>query len=116
MNEILATAGQRSERLGLIAVGLQNPGAIAVGARELAQHERVEPVGLAARDPKPRPGGHDPVGMHRQHPQPRIQQTLEQQPVRPLDRDQLHLQPHERPTQRPQPLLIVRERPARGQR
>ena len=81
-----------------------------VGARQLAQHERVEPVGLAARDPEPRPRGRDLVGMHRQHPQPRVQQPLDQQPVRPLDRDQLHLQPQQRAAQRPQPLLVVRER------
>jgi hypothetical protein len=48
--------------------------------------------------------------MQRQHPQPRIQQPLDQQPVRALDRDQLHLEPHEHATQRPQSLLVVRER------
>jgi hypothetical protein len=72
-----------------------------VGTRQLAEHERVEPVGLAARGPEPRPGRRDLLRMHRQHPQPRVQQPLDQQPVRPLDRDQLHLQPHERPAQRP---------------
>ena len=83
---------------------------MAVGARELAQHERVEPVGLAARGPEPVAGRRDLVGMHRQHPQPRVQQPLDQQPVGPLDRDQLNLQPQQRPAQRPQPLLVVRER------
>ena len=81
-----------------------------IGARQLAQHERVEPVGLPARHPKPRAGRRDLVGMQRQHPQPRVQQPLDQQPVRPLDRDQLHPQPHQLPAQRPQPLLVVRER------
>src|SRR5204863_316046 len=33
-----------------------------------------------------------------------------QQPVGPLDRDQLHLQAHQRSAQGPQTLLIVRER------
>jgi hypothetical protein len=110
VHEILARAGQRSERLGLVAVGLEHPEAMAVGARELADHERVEPVGLAARDPEPGAGRGDLVGVQRQHPQPRVQQPLDQQPVRALDRDQLHLQPHERATQRPQARFIVRER------
>ena len=81
-----------------------------IGARQLAQHERVEPVRLAARDPKPRAGRGDLVGMQREHPQPRVQQPLDQQPVRPLDRDQRNLQPHQLPAQPPQPLLVVRER------
>ena len=110
VHEILPRAGQRPERLCLIRVGLEHPEAMAVGARQLAQHERVEPVGLAARGPEPRPRGRDLFGMHRQHPQPRVQQPLDQQPVRPLDRDQLHLQPQQRPAQRPQPLLVVHER------
>jgi len=58
-----------------------------VGTRQLAQHERVEAVGLAARRPEARTGGRDLVGMQRQKPQPRVEQPLDQQPVRPLDRD-----------------------------
>ena len=79
-------------------------------SRQLAQHERVKPVRLTTRRPEPRPGRRDLIGMQRQQPQPRIQQPLDQQPVRPLDRDQRHLQPHQRAAQRPQPFLIVRER------
>ena len=74
-----------------------------IGARQLAQHERVEPIGLPARDPEPITRGRDLVGMQRQHPQPRVQQPLDQQPVRPLDRDQRHLQPHQRAAQRRSP-------------
>ena len=48
-----------------------------VRAGKLAQHERVEPVGLAARGPKPRTRGRDLIRMHRQHPQPRVQQPLD---------------------------------------
>ena len=81
-----------------------------IGSRQLAQHERVKPVGLATRDAKPIAGGRDLIGMQRQHPQPRVQQPLDQQPVRPLHGDQLHLQAHQLPAQRPQPLLVVRER------
>jgi hypothetical protein len=100
VHEILARTGQRPQRLRLVRVGLEHPEAMAVCARELAQHERVEPVGLTARSPEPRPRGRDLLGTHRQHPQPRIQQSLDQQPIRPLDRDQRHLQPHKRPAQR----------------
>ena len=39
-----------------------------IGARQLADHERVEPIGLTARDTKPRTRGGDLVGMQRQHP------------------------------------------------
>ena len=82
LHQILAPAAQRPQRLGLIAVGLKHPEAVMVGARQLAQHERVEPVGLAARGAEPRAGGRDLVGMQRQHPQPGVQQPLDQQPVR----------------------------------
>ena len=113
VDQVLAGAAQRAQRLGLVAVGLKHPEAMAVGARQLAQHERVEPVGLAARDAEPRASRGDLVGVNRQHPQPRVQQPLDQQPVRALDRHQLDLQAHQLPAQRPQPRLVVRERRAR---
>jgi hypothetical protein len=81
-----------------------------IGPRQFAQHERVKVVGLPARDAKPIPGRRDLVGMQRQHPQPGVQQPLDQQPVRPLHRDQRHLQAHQLPAQRPQPRLVMRER------
>ena len=81
-----------------------------VGARQLAQHERVKPVRLAARDPEPGTGRSDLVGMQRQYPQPHVQQPLDQHPVRALDRHQLDAVAHERAAQRPQPGLVVRER------
>jgi hypothetical protein len=83
-----------------------------VGARQLAQHERVKPIRLPARDAKPIARRRDLVGVQRQHMQPRIEQPLDQHAVRPLDRDQLHLQAHQPPAQRPQPLLVMRERPS----
>jgi hypothetical protein len=80
-----------------------------VGARQLAQHEGVKAIGLAARDAKLRPRGRDLVGVQRQQSQPRVQQPLDQQPVGPLDRDQPNLEAHQRAAQRPQPRLVVRE-------
>ena len=108
LDEILSCPGQRSDRLGVIAVRLEHSEAVMVGARELAEHERVEPIGLPARDPEPVARGRDLVRMYRQHPQTRIQQPLDKQPVRPLDRDQHHLQPHQHAAQRAQALLVMR--------
>ena len=113
LDQILTRAGQRPQRLGLIAVGNEDAEPVAVGPRELAQHERVEPVRLPARGTKPRAGGRDLVGMDRHHPQPGVQQPLDQQSIRAFDRDQLHLQPHKRFAQGRQPALVVRE--PRGQ-
>ncbi len=109
-DEIFPPAGQRPDRLGGVRVGLEHPEATMIGPRQLAQHERVKPIGLAARHPKPIAGGRDLIGMQRQHPQPRVQEPLDQQPVRPLDRHQPHLQAHQLPAQRPQPLLVMLER------
>ena len=47
-HEVLPPAGQRPQRLGLIAVGLEHPEAVAVGTRQLADHERVKPIGFPA--------------------------------------------------------------------
>jgi hypothetical protein len=73
---------------------------VMVGPRELAEHERVEPIGLPARDPEAVPGGRDLVRVQRQHPQTGIEQPLDQETVGPLDRDQPDIEPHERATQR----------------
>ncbi len=81
-----------------------------IGARQLAQHERVKAIGLPARDPEPIASARDLVGMQRQNPQPRVQQPLDEQPVGPLDRDQFDLQTHQLAAQRPHTLLVVRER------
>jgi hypothetical protein len=48
-DEALPRAGERPQRLGLIAVGLEHPEAVAVRSRELGQHEAVKPIALAAR-------------------------------------------------------------------
>jgi hypothetical protein len=83
---------------------------MAVSPGQLAQHERVKPIGLPARDPEASAGRGDLVGVQRQHPQPRVQQPLDQQPVRTLDRDQRHLQTDKLAAQRPQSFLVVRKR------
>ena len=75
-----------------------------IGPRELAKHERIEPIGLPARDPETVTRCRDLVRVQRQHPQPRIQQPLNQQPIRSLDRDQHHLHPPKRTAQRGQTL------------
>ena len=64
LDEILAGAGERAQRLGRVAVGHQHAEAVRVGARELGQHERVEAVALAARSAEPRSHRGDLVGMH----------------------------------------------------
>jgi hypothetical protein len=81
-----------------------------IGTRQLTQHERVAPVGLAARGAESRPGGGNLVRVDRDHAKPGVEQPLDQHPVRPLDRDPHHLQPHKRPAQSLEPRLVVRER------
>jgi hypothetical protein len=92
------------------------------GARvALKERERDPAVQVAEQaqrtGPEPPPetlnrsrAARDLVWMQRQDPQPRVQQPLDQQPVRPLDRDQPHLVAHERAAQRPQPRLVMHER------
>ena len=106
-DEVLTGARERPQRLGLIAIGDQHPVAVAVGPRELGQHEAVIAVALAARGGEPGSHCRDLVGVDRDHPQARVQQPLDQQPVGPLDRDQLHPQVQKPPAQRPDPALIM---------
>ena len=107
LHEVLARAAERQQRLGLIAVGHHHAEAVTVGARTHAEHERVEAVGLAARGPKTRSDGVHLVGMDRHHPQPGVEQPLDHEPVRALDRGQLHSQPHKGVAQRGQVALII---------
>lgn len=100
--------------LGLVAVGHKHPKPVAVHSGEFAQHERVEAVGLAARDPEPRPGRGYLVGVDRDHPQPSVKQPLDHRPIRALDRDELYIQPQQRVAQRGQARFVTRER--RGQK
>lgn len=74
-DQVVARARQRLQRHRLIAGGREPGEAVVVGARELAEHEGVEAVGLAARRPEALPGGLDLVGMDRQHLDPGGQQA-----------------------------------------
>ncbi len=112
-DEVLAGARERAQRLGLVAVGLKDPEAMSVSARQLTQHEAIKPIRLAARGAKPIPRRLDLIGMQRQHPHPSLQQPIDQQPVRALNRDQVDLKARQRRAQAADPVLAVRER--RGQ-
>jgi hypothetical protein len=81
-----------------------------IGPCQLAQHERVKPIGLRARGPDAIAGRRDLIGVQRQDPQSGVQQPLDQQSVGPLDGDQRHLVAHECAAQRPQADFVVRER------
>jgi hypothetical protein len=48
LHEVLAR-GERPQRLGLVGVGLKDAEVVMIGTRQLAQHERVKPIRLAAR-------------------------------------------------------------------
>ena len=80
---------------------------MAVGTRELGQHEAVKPIALAARDTEPRTHRLDLIRMHRHHRQAGVQQPLDQKPVRPLERHQRHPQTQQPGAQRPDPGLVV---------
>src|SRR3954471_9735177 len=91
----------------LIAVGHQHAEAVAVGARQLGEHEAVEAVALAARGTEPRSHRRDLVGMNRDHRQAGVEQPLDQQPIRPLDRDQHHPERDQPRAQRLDPTLLM---------
>jgi hypothetical protein len=84
-----------------------------IGSGELAEDERVEAIRLATGRAKAWPSRGDLVGMQREHPQPGIEQALDENAVGTLDRDALHVQAHQSAAQCPQPSLVMRER--RGQ-
>jgi len=106
-HEIFPSAGQRPERLGRVAIRNQYAVAVAVGASELGEHERVEAVALAARGAVPRAHRCDLVRMHRDHPQTRIEQPLDQQPIGALHRDELRPELQRSPAQRSDPGLVM---------
>jgi hypothetical protein len=89
-DQVLAGAGQRPQRPRLVAVRGQRPEAVAVGARELGQHVGVEAIGLSGAG-KALARGFDLVGVHGQDAHPRLEQAVDQDPLRPLDRNHLHL-------------------------
>ncbi len=94
-DQVLAGAGQRLQRLGLVAVGHERPEAVGVGARQLGQDVGVEAIGLAVGDGEARPRGLDLVGVDRQDLDPGGEQPLDQDPVGPLDRHPGDARPRE---------------------
>jgi hypothetical protein len=46
LRELLASTGERPQRLGLVGVGLKCAEAVMIGARQLAEHERVKRLRL----------------------------------------------------------------------
>jgi hypothetical protein len=85
---------------------------MAIGTRELGQHEAVKPVRLPARHTEPRTRRLHLPGMQRHHHQAPIKQPLDQHAIRPLDRDQPDLQPDQPRAQRAQPALVMPIPPA----
>jgi len=109
-DEIFPGSDQRPQRLRLIAIGLQQPEAVPIGARQLTQHEPVVLIGLPARSANPITRRLDLVRGQRQHPHPRFEQPVDQQPIGPLDRDHLDREAHQCRAQRAHAILVVRER------
>jgi hypothetical protein len=112
MDEVLMGAGERAQRARGVAVRLERAEAMAVGAREFGEHERVEAVALAARVGVARPRRLDLVGMDRHHDQSGLQQPVDQQPVGPLERDPLDGVLAEQRDQRAQPAFVMADRAA----
>jgi hypothetical protein len=64
---------------------------MAIGPGELCQHEAVKPIALAARDGVTRTSGPHLVRMNSNDYETGIEEPLNQQAVRALDRDQANL-------------------------
>ena len=89
--------------------GRIGPQPMDVGARQLGEHEGVEAVGLAVSDRVALPGGLRLIRMDRDHDQTCIEQPVDHDPVRALDRHPLHLQLDQLATERRDPGLVVRD-------
>src|SRR5437764_791758 len=79
---------ERPQRPRVVAVGCWRPEAVAVGARKLRQDVGVEAVGLAG-EAEALARRSDLVGVAGQHREPGLEQAVDQEPLRPLDRDRL---------------------------
>jgi hypothetical protein len=110
-HEVLASAGERSQRLRLIRVGHQHSETMVVGAGKLGQTEGVEGVGLSAGGTEARPGGLQLVGMDREHHEACFQQTLDQNTIRTFDGDAFHLKLDKQLTHPTEVSLVVGETP-----
>jgi hypothetical protein len=111
-DEILAGATQGAQRVGVVAVANRDAKAMMVAAGKLAEHERGKAIELPGAGTKARPGGRNLVGIDRHHPQPAIQQPLDQPAIPTLNRDKHDLHAHQRAAQRWQAALVMRERRA----
>jgi hypothetical protein len=110
-DEVLACAQQRLQRDRLVAGGRERGEAVLIGAAELAEHERVEAIGLARGRAEAIARGGELVGMDRQHADPGRQQPADQQPFGSLDRDARHAMADQQLDQRGNAGLVVREAP-----
>lgn len=107
LHEVLASAGQRPQRLRLVAVGLEHAQAVHVGAAELGEHVAVEPVRLAAGDAVAVAGGGELVWVHGDDCQTSFEQPVDDQSVGALERDPADAEGHQSPAERVDPGLVV---------
>jgi hypothetical protein len=82
---------------------------VGVGARQLAEHHRVEAVGLAGGGAEAPAGGGELVGVHGHHAQAGGEQTTHQEAIGALDRDQPDAVVDQQPDQGTHPLLGMSE-------
>ena len=75
-DEVLTSTDERPQRLRRVAIGDQDPEAVAVGTSELGEHEAVEAVALAARVAEAGAHRSDLVGVDRDHRQARLSDLL----------------------------------------
>jgi len=107
-DQVLARAGQRPERLGLIAIWDQRPEAVGIGAGQLGQDVGVKAVGLAARDREAGACGLHLVGVDRQDFEAGAEEALDQDPVGALDRHPSDARSLEPRGKSEDPTLVVR--------
>ena len=107
LDQVLAGPGQRPQRFCLVAVGFEQPQPVHVGAGELGEHVGVEAVRLATAGAEAITRGRELVGVDGDDRDTRVEQPVNDEPVRLLDRDPQHLQVGEQPDQRGDPVLAV---------
>jgi hypothetical protein len=109
LDEVLARARERPQRPCLVGVGADRAQPMGVGSGQLGEHERVEAIRLAVGDRVALPGRLRLIGMDRDHDQTCIEQPVDHDPVRALDRHPLHLKLDQLATERRDPGLVVRD-------
>jgi hypothetical protein len=86
-NEVVAGAGECLQRPGLVAVGVEQAQPVHVGAGEFGEHVRVEAVRLAAAGAVAVAGGGELVRVDRHDGDAGVEQPVDHEAVRPLERD-----------------------------